>query len=76
MNIHSKNGDKIVFAFPKNGYDYDIETAEKYLEVDKEYTVDHTIIGGSHTDVILKEIPNKSFNSVLFKDKETNEGVL
>jgi len=70
MNIYSKKGDKIKVTINTkyNGYTYDKELVEKYLEIDKEYTVEKTIVDRYHTDVILQEFPNKMFNSVNFEN--------
>ena len=66
MDVYSKKGTKVIFDHPNAGYDHHIETAREHLEVGKEYTVDHTDVGGSHTDVYLVEIPDVAFNSVMF----------
>ena len=70
MNIYAKKGDRVVFAYPKNGYDRHVATAAKYLKKDETYTIDHTEVGSWHTDVYLQEIPGVSFNSVQFVDAE------
>lgn len=69
MDIHAKNGSKVVFYHPANGYTHHQETAAKHLEVGQEYTVDYTDVGGYHTDVFLIEVPGVAFNSVMFDDK-------
>lgn len=51
----------------KNGSNSDKELAKKYLEVGKEYIVDHTDVSDWSTDVYLREIPDVRFNSVNFK---------
>lgn len=73
MNIYSEEGDKVVFAFPDNGYDSDIEKCKKHLVVGRTYTIDYTEVGGSHTDVHLVEFPNVRFNSVNFADLKDYE---
>jgi len=70
MNIYAKHGAKVVFAYPDNGYDHDIETAKKHLVVGKTYTIDHTDVYDWHTDVWLIEVPGVRFNSVHFQDEE------
>ena len=50
------------------GYNIDQEYVKKFLTINKEYTVDYTTVGGSHTYVYIKEIPDISFNSVNFAD--------
>lgn len=37
-----------------------------YLDIGKEYTVDHTEVHSQHTKVILMEFPTKKFNSSHF----------
>ena len=68
MNIHSGYGHKVIAKHLDWGWDSDKEIAQKYLEQDKEYTVDLTIVYGSSTDVFLVEIPDVPFNSVHFVD--------
>ena len=65
--IHSEAGTKLAVETFDAGYSYDKELAEKYLEFGKEYTVTSIHVGGSRTEIILKEIPNIEFNSVFFK---------
>lgn len=72
MNINAKKGSKVIFKNPNSGYEYDIEKAKKYLELNKVYTVEKTIIGGSYTSVVLQEFPNEAFNSIQFVDWEGN----
>jgi len=68
MDIHSKEGDVVLYNFPFNGYEGDQATAAKYLSEGNTYTVDHTIVYSSSTDVFLKEFPDIAFNSVMFSD--------
>lgn len=68
MNIYAKNGDRVVYAFPKHGRDWDRVQATEHLELGKTYTVDRTSVGSSNTAVWLQEIPGIAFNSVQFKD--------
>lgn len=68
MNIYAKEGDKVIFASMTAGYDGQAESASKVLELGKEYTIDHTDVFQSYTNVYLKEIPGRAFNSVLFDD--------
>ena len=49
------------------GWESDKEKANKYLKPGEVYTVLRTEVGGWHTDVWLKEIPNVYFNSVHFQ---------
>lgn len=69
MNIYARKGDKIVFKHPGSGYDYDQETARKYLTVGSVYIVERTVTHSWSTEVFLQEVPNISFNSVLFEDQ-------
>lgn len=66
MNIWSKPGATVIFANPNAGYPHHQETAAKHLKEGWIYTVERTEVGGWHTDVFLKEIPNVPFNSVMF----------
>ena len=70
MCIYAPKGHKLKVTEQtfNNGYDLDKELITKYLEINKEYTVNFTNIGQSHTDVILKEFPDIAFNSVNFID--------
>ena len=72
MNIYAKNGDLVV-STDRNGTDYDKEKVLKYLEVGGVYTVDHTEVGGYHTDVYLKGCTGIAFNSVCFIDYKPTE---
>lgn len=68
MNIFAIEGHKVrCFTFTA-GYEYDRQWAKEYLEIGGSYTVDHTIIHSSSTDVYLKEFPHINFNSVFFED--------
>ena len=42
MNIYAKEGDKIVFCNPNNGYPHQRERAAEHLVINAIYTVDHT----------------------------------
>ncbi|UNY48731.1 hypothetical protein P9294_gp016 [Bacillus phage FADO] len=76
MDIYSKEGDKVVFAYPDHGRYGDQEIAKEYLEHGKVYTVDCIAVGGSSSSVSLKEIPNVFFNTVMFKNVEKKEDVI
>lgn len=43
------------------------------LSIGKEYTVAETIVGQSSTRVVLQEIENRNYNSVLFEDVEPQD---
>lgn len=68
MDIYSSEGSKVMFKHESNGYKSHQETARKYLKLGAVYTVRSTVIGGSHTDVYLNEVPNVAFNSVMFEN--------
>jgi len=70
MNIHAKEGDKIIVTEKtiKNGSDTERSRAEKYIEVGKIYTVDSIVVMAWTSRVFLKELPKLMFNTVLFKD--------
>ena len=70
MNIYAKEGHKITVTEEtiNYGYNHHKEMANKHLKVGEVYTVDHTEVGGWHTDVYIKEVPNIAFNSVHFED--------
>lgn len=71
MNIYSKPGTKVVFAYPDNGYPSEKETVKKLgLKLGEVYTVKMTIVSQSSTSVYLEEFPCISFNSVHFEDFE------
>lgn len=59
-------GQRVVFAFPKNGYEHDVQTAAKYLTPDATYTVSSVRVEGWSTDLTLEEVPHVRFNSVQF----------
>lgn len=73
MNIYAEYGDKVIAKHLDNGWDYDKKRAKKYLEQDKEYTIDCTDVHSSSTEVFLVEIPDVSFNSVHFEDVANSE---
>lgn len=70
MNIYAVEGHKVRVTTLKGGYEPDQQMATEHLEVGKEYTIESTSVSGWSTSVILKEIPNKIFNSVFFEDVE------
>jgi hypothetical protein len=65
MNIYAKEGTEVVYG-GFNGYDSDRVHGNTYLNIGQIYTVNHTDVGQSHTNVYLTEFPNERFNSVLF----------
>ena len=68
MNIYAIKGHKVKCSSLTAGYQQDIVRAERYLELDKEYTIEQTHVSGYQTSVFIEEVPNISFNSVLFED--------
>lgn len=68
MDIYAKSGTKVKFKGQSElqlnwgGFD----DANRFLAKDKVYTVFKTIVYSSKTAVILKEFPDKKFNSSIF----------
>ena len=69
IDIYSKEGTKVRYT-GSGGYTYERYYANKHLKVGEIYTIDHTNVFDYHTDVYLKEVPDKAFNSVHFVDAE------
>lgn len=46
---------------------YDDENWKNYLELNKVYTLDTMSVSQSSSRIHLKEVPNRSFNSVIFE---------
>ncbi len=67
MNIYSAPGTKVRFL-NKNGYEYDLEHARKYLNTNRIYTVRNIDVGGWSSTVYLEEVPGEYFNTVCFKE--------
>lgn len=65
--LEGKRGDKVMFAYPENGYPHDVEDAAKYLVHGNTYTVDHVDVGNWASRIYLIEIEGRSFNTVQFK---------
>ena len=77
LNINTaKVGDKVIFAYPNNGYPMEQERALQHLVVGKEYTIKFVDINDWSSVVCLDEIPRPLFNSVLFgvEEDETSDG--
>lgn len=69
MNIFALQGHRVKCTSIKSGgYEFDDEKAQQYLELNKEYTVDHTVVESWSTTVYLQEIENVYFNSCFFDD--------
>lgn len=67
MDIYAQEGDKVIFL-GKHGRDEELAYALRKLEAGKEYTVDHTDVHSWCSYVYLKELPEESFNTVMFED--------
>ncbi|CAM3878011.1 hypothetical protein COLU111180_12130 [Cohnella lubricantis] len=68
MDIFAREGHKVVFL-NLNGHDDDpLEARKAGLVEGGIYTVEQTDVHPYHTNVYLKEFPNKHFNSVMFRD--------
>jgi hypothetical protein len=68
MNIYALKGHKVKCSTLSAGYNYHQEIAQKYLEINKEYTVEKTMVDSWYTNVYLEEFPDIKFNSVFFED--------
>jgi len=60
-----KNGGKVVYAYPDNGYKHDQDMCQKYLTLNESYMVSKLEVGNWHTDVWLEGFEHP-FNSVMF----------
>ena len=67
MDIYAKRGSKVKFT-GQGGLGSDRLFARTYLCVGQEYTVELVDVGNWSSVVILKEIPGKRFNTVMFED--------
>lgn len=70
INGTLKIGSKVYFMYPDNGHDVDIKRCANFLELGKEYTLERYDVGGFHTNIWIKGLPNRAFNSVNFGIKE------
>lgn len=70
MNINAKQGSRVIFKYPTNGYKAHQELAQKHLTEGEVYTVVYTDVSQSSTRVLFEEVPNVWFNSVLFEDAQ------
>lgn len=68
MNIHALEGHKVFCDNLDVGCQLDLITAKHYLTIGNQYTVECTEVNNDCTYVWLKEIPNRAFNSIYFKD--------
>jgi hypothetical protein len=67
MNIFVSEGTRIVYT-GKNGRDYDHKDAKIALTIGGTYTVDHIDVFDWYSRVFLKEVPEKAFNTVIFRE--------
>lgn len=67
MRLNTKLGEKIIFT-GKGGYDFQLENALQFLDIDQEYTLSDIQIDSWSSAVQLEEFPNEWFNSVQFKN--------
>jgi len=67
MRLNAPQGQKVRYL-NKNGYDVQREFANKYLNEGAIYTVKEVCVYGSSSDVVLEEVPNESFNTVMFEE--------
>jgi hypothetical protein len=69
MNIYAQSGDKVIYTGASDiqiVYSGSVDPRSLLVE-GQEYTVDHTIVHSSSTEVYLQEVEGK-FNSVMFND--------
>ncbi len=67
MDILSKPGTKVSFHNPNAGYAGDIKKAAEHLELGEVYTVKMIRIEAWISYVWFEEIPDVSFNTVMFE---------
>ncbi len=68
MDINATPGTKVSFHNPTAGWASDGRNANKHLVVGEVYTVKMIRIDDWVTHVWLEEVPDVSFNSVMFED--------
>ena len=66
-SLFCRHGDRVKYAFPTNGLEFDREIANAYLRIGETYTVDEIHVGRSSSSIWLAEVPDMPFNSVLFE---------
>lgn len=67
MDINTAAGEKVVFA-GRGGWLGDIDSALQQLNIGQEYTVKSMNVGQSSSTVTLEEVPNKRYNTAMFKN--------
>lgn len=70
MDIGNREGKKVIFNHPDAGRSFDQARAEKHLIVGGVYTVDQLDVDRNFSKVLLEEIPDVWFNTVMFDDCE------
>lgn len=75
MDIRSVPDTKIIYNLPNNGYQSDKEGAAKHLTLGETYTVLMTDVGPSCSHVMLKEFPDRWFNTVMFSSVKDDEAI-
>lgn len=70
MDIYTKRGQKVIVSkvTAHNGYDSQKEDVAKHLEIGKIYNVESTNVSQSSTSIVLKQFPDKNWDSVNFID--------
>ncbi len=69
MDIKNCSERKVVCIDNENNNFFGCDINSPLLEVGKTYTVTAVNVHSWHTEVELKEFPNKLFNSVCFREK-------
>lgn len=67
---HIKNrqqGRKVMYT-GLNGTSYEQSVAREFLNVGDILTIKETYVGGSSSSVVFMELPDREFNTVMFKD--------
>ena len=59
---------KVRYAHPECGYPHDQEQCNRLLDPDKVYTVSTVEEESWRTKYFLRELPNETFNSVMFEE--------
>lgn len=63
-----RSGERVRFAFPKNGHPQDQTQAKEHLKVGYVYVIETIHVGSFSSKVQLREFPKEWFNTVLFED--------
>ena len=65
MDLNARPGDKVKYL-GKNGTSMDRLTADYYFVPGESYIVKDMKVGGWSSEVMLEEVPDKWFNTVMF----------